>query len=308
MGGVLDGGCCIGNLLYTEPMKKLFPWLFLGYIAVCVYTLARYQIFASVISRMVLCWLAALLVMTLLFFVGRRLKRIDVVDVGWGLSCIAIAVTGFFLQDGHELRWDAQALTTLLVVLWGGRLSWHIARRISLTDHEDKRYVELRKKWRGNISVHTFLRVFLLQSFLALVVCIPVVHINLEQDPRWSPWIFAGLTVWLTGFVIEIIADKQLAGFTRKPENAGKLIRSGLWRYARYPNYFGELIMWWGIALMSLGTPHGWVGVGGAAAITYLILYVSGIPPKEKRLRRRVGWKTYGRETRLLVPLPKRKD
>ena len=114
-----------------------------------------------------------------------------------------------------------------------------------------------------------------------------------------------GLLVWAVGFWCETLADAQLKRFLANPVNRGKLMTHGLWKYSRYPNYFGELTMWWGIALMSLGTAHGWVGLGGAAVITYLIVYVSGIPPKEKRLRKRPGWQKYILLTRLLVPLPK---
>ncbi len=285
-------------------MKKIFPVFFLGYVLVCFYTLAKYDMFGSVIGRMAMCWLAALGVMTLLYFWGRRIRRIDVVDVGWGLSILTIALCGFFLQDGVRVRWDPQTLTTLLVVVWGSRLAWHIGRRIMRTNHEDERYVELRKKWRGNIALNTFFRVYFLQSILALVVSIPVVHINLAQDTRWSFWVFAGCAMWLAGFVIESVADRQLARFVANPINKGKLMTEGLWKHARHPNYFGELAMWWGIAVISLGTPHGWVGLGGAAFITYLIVYVSGIPLKEAHLRKREGWQEYTRNSNTLWPLP----
>lgn len=286
-------------------MKKLFPALFLVYAGVCCYTLGRYDMFSSVMGRMALCWLAAAVVMTVLFFLGRWLKRIDVVDAGWGLSFIAIALTGFWLQDGRLLRWDPQALVTLLVIIWGGRLAWHIGRRILSTSHEDERYVELRKKWRENVALNTFFRIYLLQSLLALLVSIPVVHINLAEDTGWSFWVLGGLVLWLIGFAIEATADKQLAGFLAEPVNRGRLMKKGLWKYARYPNYFGELTMWWAIAVMALGTPHGWVGVGGAMVITYLIVYVSGIPLKEARLRKREGWQQYAEQTRLLMPFKK---
>ncbi len=286
-------------------MKKLFPAFFVAYSLLCLYTLVRYNMLASVLGRMAWCWLVAAIVMTLLFFVGRRLHRIDVVDVGWGLSGIAIALCGFFLQNGRTIRWDPQVLTTLLVVLWGGRLAWHITQRIRYTQHEDERYVALRKNWRGNVAVNTYIRVYLLQSALALLVNIAVVHINLAQDARWSWWVFAGLALWVVGFVTEAIADRQLRQFTAKPQNKGKLMTEGLWKYARYPNYFGELSMWWAIAVMALGTPHGWVGLGGAAGITYLIVYVSGIPLKEKRLRTKPGWEKHRVSTRLLLPLPR---
>ena len=300
-------GADIGMML-VDWRCWIFVILFSPYRLINLARLAKFRLQADrlrAVSLRAHGWLMAVVVMTGLFFVSQRLRRIDVVDAGWGLSCIAIALSGFLLQGGNSLRWDTQALTTLLVMVWGSRLAWHVARRIARTRHEDARYVALRRKWKGNLALQTYLRIYLLQSFLALVVCIPVVHINLAQDPQWNAWNFVGLAVWLAGFATEVVADRQLANFMRQSPQTGELMQYGLWRYARHPNYFGEITLWWGFALISLGTPHGWVGVGGAAAITYLILYVSGVPPKEKRLKKRPGWQAYKQKTRLLLPLPK---
>lgn len=305
MGYGLDSGGSRRHVCDTAPMKRAFPIFFLLYAVACLYTLYAYSMFASVLARMALCWCAGLLVMVALFFVGRHKKRYDIVDVGWGLSFIAIAVSGFFLQDGHRLRWDPQALATLLVMVWGGRLSWHIWQRFRRSGQEDMRYVELRKKWKGSVATNAFFRIFVVQSLLALLVSIPVIHINLETDVGWSLWIYAGLGLWLVGFACEVVADAQLKHFLMNPKNHGKLMTEGLWKYSRYPNYFGEITMWWAFAVMALGTPHGWVGLGGAAIITYLIVYISGIPPKEVHLKTRDGWQQYVKNTRSLVPLPK---
>ncbi len=259
----------------------------------------------SVVTRMMVCGSVAAVVMSLLFLVGRQIRRYDVVDVGWGLSFIAIALCGFMLQNDSWFQWDPQALVTIVIILWGGRLAWHIAQRIRHTQHEDVRYLDLRKKWKGSVAVNTYLRVYLVQAVLALLVSIPVVHISLRPDMAWSVWVYAGFGMWLMGFICEVVADRQLAQFMKNPVNRGKLMTEGLWKYARYPNYFGELTMWWGIAVIALGTPHGWVGIGGAALITYLIIYISGIPPKEARLRKKEGWQSYANSTRSMIPLPR---
>lgn len=261
--------------------------------------------FARVVQNMFWCWLAAFGVMLCLFFIGKSVRRYDVVDIGWGLSIVAIALTGYALQDGNLFRFDVQSLTTALVVLWGLRLSWHIFRRVLSTSSEDRRYVELREKWKGNETVNIFLRIYTTQAVLALLVSIAVVHINLAMDVSWSVWTWVGLGVWLTGYLAEVLADKQLATFLSNRRASDTFANVGLWKYARHPNYFGEIVLWWGIAIISLGTPYGWVGLGGAMLITYLIRYISGVPLKEKHLAKKPGWDAYEARTNMFIPLRK---
>jgi steroid 5-alpha reductase family enzyme len=129
--------------------------------------------------------------------------------------------------------------------------------------------------------------------------------------PAWR-WLFtAGYLVWVAGFLIEYNADKQLAVFLtqQKNKNNGKakgnkrgLLDTGLWRYSRHPNYFGELVQWWGIGLISLQTSYGWVGLFGPLLLTILIRFVSGVPPIEKRRADDPDYQAYQRRTNALVP------
>jgi len=286
-------------------MKRLYALFFAAYTVLCVWTLLKHDMFMSVAGRMLFCFIAALLTLSLIFIIGHKRKRYDIVDVGWGLAFMAIAVTGFLLQGGMRFVWDVQTLVTAMVILWALRLSLHIGQRFLRSKQEDQRYVELRKNWQGNLAKNTFFRVYVVQAALALAVAIPVIHINLQKDIAWNWFMYVGVAVWLVGFLCEAFADFQLKNFLANPKNKGTFIRTGLWKYARHPNYFGELLVWWGFAILSLGTPHGWVGLGGAAAITYLIIYISGVPPKEARMRKRPGWATYVRHTRQLLPVPK---
>ena len=283
---------------------KFLATFFVLYSAACLYTLVSQSLAGQVLGRMAWCWLAALGVMTGLFYIARAKRRIDYVDVGWGLSFMAIAITGWLLGGGYHAPFSTKTFALLLVVIWGGRLATHILRRIARSDREDPRYTALRANWKNQSWGQVFIRIFLVQSVLSLLVSIPVIHIHLLQQPEWS-WLAAlGLAVWLVGFGLEVVADRQLAAFLANPRSKGKLMTSGLWAYSRHPNYFGELVMWWGIALVCLGTPHGWVGIGGAAVITYLILYISGVPLAEKRASTKPGWPEYKRRTSRLFPRP----
>lgn len=287
-------------------MKLFITIFFVLYAVAAVATLLREGMFEWVITDFLLCGLAAATFMSLVFLVARIIRRYDLVDAAWGSSFVIIALTSFALQPGDKMEFDLQSLVTALVIVWGGRLSWHIIQRIRHTQTEDPRYVELRKTWRGNVALNVYTRIYLLQALLALLICIPVIHINLFADNGITPLAWAGVLVWVVGFWFETIGDAQLRSFIRKPENKGKLMDRGLWRYSRHPNYFGELTQWWGILLMCLTTPFGWVGIVGPVLISYLILFVSGIPLNEKRFEGRPGWAAYKARTSALIPLPPR--
>lgn len=285
-------------------MKRFLQFFFVAYVAAALATLVREDMFSAVMTDMVRSWLAGLALLSIVYVIALRQRRFDLVDTAWGLTFIAITAAAY-TAGGNSLGVNPATLVLLLVCVWGLRLAGHIGRRFLRATKTDERYIELMKKWRGNVAVNAYLRIYVVQSLLALLVSIPVIHILILETVQWDWWIIMGLGTWMLGFITESLADRQLTAFLREPNNRGKLMNKGLWKYSRYPNYFGEITMWWGFACMAFGTPYGWVGVGGAALISYLIVYVSGIPPKEARLRTRPGWQKYVKSTRLLLPAPK---
>lgn len=243
---------------------------------------------------------AASVFMSLVFLVGRRLRRYDIVDVAWGLVFIVIAVTAVAFNQSYDL---ASILVLGLVMIWGFRLSYHIAQRIRATTMEDKRYVAMRSKWRsGNEDLAIYLRIYLTQGLLATIVSLPVLVIAVAPVAIPPPFLVVGLLLWLVGFSLEVLADRQLRRFIRNPAHKGQLMTAGLWRYSRHPNYFGELTQWWAIGLIGLALPLGWIGLIGPLLISYLIIFVSGVPPMEKAFAGRAGWDEYRRRTSVLIP------
>jgi steroid 5-alpha reductase family enzyme len=289
-------------------------YLLLGYLSfhltIMISTLQRTNLLQWWGYKVAICFGVVVALMTVAFAIAKIIKRYDVVDAAWGLAFIAVATTSYLLQYGRVDQFDTQAVVTGLVIIWGLRLSWHIGRRIRASSAEDPRYVELRKGWRGNETLNMFVRVYLVQAVLALVISMPVIHINLFSDAfvqtTWNNWTFAGIAVWAVGFLIESRADAQLRKFVRNPANSGTIMDRGLWRFSRHPNYFGELAQWWGIFIICLGTPVGWFGLIGPVVLTYLILFVSGIPLMEKRFEGRKGWAEYKASTSAIIPLPHR--
>ena len=246
---------------------------------------------------------AILAYMTLVFIISWHIKRLDVVDIAWGGAFIIIALTSLFLGN----RGPLQYLVSGLVVIWGLRLSFYIFKRFRRSENEDPRYANMRKSWRGSMFVNAYFRVFITQGLLALLVSASVIVINLLGQVAIGPIALAGLAVWIAGFLFESVSDSQLRVHLEDPKNKGKLMTTGLWRYTRHPNYFGEATQWWGIFIIALSVPYGLVSVIGPIVITVLLLFVSGVPLTEKRFEGRPGWEAYKRRTSIFVPLLPRK-
>jgi steroid 5-alpha reductase family enzyme len=241
-----------------------------------------------------------LLYMTCWFIAAQIRGRNDIADVAWGLGFILAAAVSLVAGGIFTLR---GLLISSLVLIWGIRLALHIHKRNS-GKGEDPRYRKWREEWGRWFVLRSFLQVFMLQGILLLMVAIPIVFANTEPAAPLGWLDFLGIAVWLTGFCFEAVGDLQLLRFIRTPTNKGRLITTGLWRYTRHPNYFGEVTLWWGIWLMTLALPGGWLTVIGPLTITTLILKVSGIPMLEKPYEERADFQEYKRRTSAFFPLP----
>ncbi|MEK7625789.1 MAG: DUF1295 domain-containing protein [Patescibacteria group bacterium] len=246
--------------------------------------------------------LAGFAFLNLVFLYAFGKKRYDVIDSAWGMTFIVICLTSYNLSENT----DVGLLALVMVIVWGVRLSSHIFSRFVRSKTEDPRYVELRKNWKGSVAVNTYFRIFLAQAVLAFLICIPVIVLNVYAKTDWSWLIMAGIVVWVVGYMIEKTADNQLRKFVSQDKNRGKIMQSGLWKYSRHPNYFGEITLWWGMLLISLGATSVWWAIIGPLTITYLIIFVSGLPPNEKRFEGKPGWKEYKSKTSVLIPLPQK--
>jgi len=243
------------------------------------------------------------LYMSLWFLLSFIKKRNDVADVAWGLGVMFITWTSFFLSGIFSIR---GLLVGILVSIWGLRLSWHIYTR-NKGKTEDYRYVAWRQKWGKWFYIRSYLQVYLLQGFFLFLIVFPVLLINSTPAQDLGFIDFFGVAVWLFGFYFEAVGDAQLSRFLKDPENKGKLMQSGLWAYTRHPNYFGEVTQWWGIWLIALSTPMGWLGIIGPITITFLIVNVSGIPMLEKKMEQHPAFESYKKRVSMFFPWPTKK-
>jgi steroid 5-alpha reductase family enzyme len=248
---------------------------------------------------------AALAVVLTAFVFGVVLGRHRGVDVAWGLGFVAVAVTTYLLSagDGDPVR---RAVVTALTVVWGLRLAAHIAWR-GWGHGEDRRYERPLAHAPGNRHVYALGVVYLLQGALIWFISLPVQVAQYSSAPA-DAWLAVGVAVWLVGFGFETVGDAQLLRFTSDPANAGRVLDTGLWRYTRHPNYFGDACVWWGLYLLAATS-----GGAGAATIlspllmTWFLAAKTGKPLLEASLlQRRPGYADYVNRTSGFIPLPPR--
>ncbi len=247
--------------------------------------------------------LAAAAVMTGTALVARRVGRVSVVDVGWGLALVAVALVCALLS-GTWQSW----LVAGLVVAWGGRLSSHIFTR-SRGHGEDPRYEAMLGGTLTQVGMARAVRkVFLVQGAAVWLVSLPL-QAAAVAGLEWAWVVGAGVVVWLVGVVFESVGDAQLAAYKRDPDR-GPVMDRGLWSWTRHPNYFGDACVWWGLWLAG-GLASGWVAALASlvapVAMTIWLVWITGARLLERTMMQRPGYPEYAARTSMFVPLPPRR-
>ena len=257
------------------------------------------------LTSLIISLATILLYMTAFWSVANAIKNNGIVDAAWGSGFVLIAYVNFLLSPSIAL---VPMISVIMITLWGVRLTAHLVPRV-LKNSEDFRYAAMRKRWGKHASVNSLIRVFLLQGILILCIAYPVLMII--QCPRDTVQVsdIAGMVVWTAGFLIETVADWQLKRFIKKekgPDNP--ILTSGLWKYSRHPNYFGEALLWWGFFLLALPCPGGWLAVFSPLLIDFLLIRISGVPLLEKRYKDHPEYQAYARRTSIFIPWFPRKN
>lgn len=240
-------------------------------------------------------------IQAVLFAVAATLKTDKVTDLSYGLTFVLIA--GLLLAQGDTTK-PAHLALAGMVVIWGVRLAGYLFFRI-LTIGRDARFDGIREHF------WPFFKFWLGQGIAVWVIMLPVTLWFGRPGP-WNPAMTAGLTIWAAGLVIETLADAQKFAAKRRPGGNDRWVDEGLWRYSRYPNYFGEMLCWWGVYVFVAPDLGLWnlVGILGPVSITYILLKVTGIPTLEKSAAKKWGdnpaYHAYVARTRRLVPWPRR--
>ncbi len=235
------------------------------------------------------------------FLISLLLKRNDIADIAWGLGFVAIVIFLFITQTVTK----QSGIVYILTIIWGMRLAIHIGLRTK-GKPEDFRYKKWRDEWGKYFVLRSYLQVYLLQGFFMWIISVPIFVVSMAQNQQISPFMFVGLIIWLIGFAFESIGDYQLMLFIKHRQNKSDIMQKGMWKYTRHPNYFGEVLVWWGIFIMVLPLEYGCWAIISPITISYLLLYVSGIPMLEAKYKNNLAFQDYKKRTSAFFPmLPK---
>ena len=252
----------------------------------------------SEIAALYLTNLAAVAAMMLgAWLLSLAKKDAGIVDVFWGLGFVLIAWVTFFQSNGYLGR---RLLLVALVTAWGLRLAGYILWR-NWGRPEDYRYGEMRKKRGASFWWKSLYVVFGLQGVLAWIVAAPLLP-AMTAGSALGVLDYAAVALWLVGFIFEAVGDFQLSRFKADPESRGRVLNTGLWRYTRHPNYFGEFCIWWAFWLFAASAGAWWT-IYAPALMSFLLLRVSGVAMLEKDIgERRPAYAEYIRNTNAFFP------
>ena len=240
----------------------------------------------------------ALLLVAVVFWVISLLRNdVSIVDSLWSLMFLLVALV-YAAMTG--ITGPREVLVLVMVALWAFRLSAYITWR-NHGQPEDFRYQEIRANNEPGFLYKSLYIIFILQGVLAWIISLPLAA-AIGGQPAIGLLDYAGVALFVVGFVFEALGDLQLSRFRRDPANDGKVLDQGLWRYTRHPNYFGNFTIWWGFYLCALSAGAWWTIVS-PLLMTFLLLKVSGVALLEKDISgRRPQYQQYIRRTNAFFP------
>lgn len=239
------------------------------------------------------------LIQWLVFIPAYVLQTEKFFDLTGSLTYISVVTLAVFLSAGVDAR---AILLAALVVIWAGRLGSFLFTRVKKAGKDD-RFDELKP------SFIRFLNVWTVQAlWVTFTMAAALVAITTTTRKPLDGFAIAGLLIWGFGFAFEVIADLQKSRFRANPDNKGKFIQTGLWSRSRHPNYFGEIVLWVGVAVIALPVLQGWqwIALISPVFVTLLLTRVSGIPLLEKKAEEKWGgqedYESYKKRTPVLIP------
>jgi steroid 5-alpha reductase family enzyme len=224
-------------------------------------------------------------------------RDVSIVDSIWSLMFLAAAI--IYLQQNEAIG-IREILIFILVLIWALRLACYLTWR-NWGQPEDSRYQQIREKYSPYFALKSLLIIFVFQAVLAWLVSLPLL-MSLTTTQSLSILDMFALVLWLVGMGFEAVADLQLYRFKANADNTGKVLDTGLWRYSRHPNYFGEFCIWWGFYLFAVSS-GGWWTILSPLMMSFLLLRFSGVALLEKDIhKRRPAYRDYIARTNAFIP------
>jgi steroid 5-alpha reductase family enzyme len=243
-------------------------------------------------------WILGL--MSILWVISLTLKNSSIVDIFWGTGFIITSWIAFVrtIETVGPRDW----LIVILVTIWGLRLSLYVLRR-NAGKGEDFRYAKWRNEAGSSWWWKSYFKVFLLQGLIMWVVAAPLTAIQLPGANEGLGILdYLGIVVWAFGFFFEVVGDAQLAKFKANRDKKEKLLNTGVWRYTRHPNYFGDSAQWLGFYIIALSSGAWWTIIS-PILMTYLLVKVSGVAMLERTLKNtKPEYEDYAQKTNAFIP------
>lgn len=232
----------------------------------------------------------------LFYIIGLIKKDNSLVDIGWGLGFVVVVLYSIFSVQPTLVDF----IIFFMVTIWGLRLTWHISSR-KLGKPEDFRYQKWREEW-DYFYIRSFFQIYMLQGLFLYIIAYPAVKVINSTETSIGGLGYLGICIWIAGLAFEVIADWQLKKFLQNRNDKNKIMDSGLWKYSRHPNYFGESVVWVGIFLLAYDVTGSLLTIISPLLITFLIRFVSGVPLLEKRFEDNSRYQKYAEKTNIFFP------
>jgi steroid 5-alpha reductase family enzyme len=290
----------------TDGTRRSLVGILIAIVLGALVALAGSQGSTSVgsVAVFAVCAALAYVINWLVFVPSNRAKTEQWFDITGSVTYLAVTATALVLSGNIDAR---AAIAGAMVAVWALRLGSFLFRRIR-RDGRDGRFDEIK------LDPVRFFMTWTLQGLWVLltIACALAIMTSVDREP--IEWVgIVGIAVWIVGFALEVVADRQKSAFKADPANSGRFITSGLWAWSRHPNYFGEIVLWVGMAILAVPILSGWrwAMLISPVFVTVLLTRVSGIPMLESRARQRWGgdedFEAYTRDTPVLVPRPPRR-
>jgi len=236
-----------------------------------------------------------------LYLLHFKLKNAGIVDFGWAAGLAFLGVFYALKGDGYTPR---RYLIGAMVLIWGGRLAWHIlSDRILGGKEEDPRYTAIRESWKNYIGIKLFFY-FEFQAILCVLLSVPFALLVIDPLQRITGYEWLSFCIWVVAMGGEAIADAQLKAFKSHPDNHGRVCEDGFWYHSRHPNYFFEWLVWMAYFVAAMATDYGAWTMYCPILMLYFLFKVTGIPLTEKHALESRGaeYAEYQKTTSAFVP------
>lgn len=284
--------------------KRLFiyPVLFIFALGLATYGFTRWGK-----QGLLLPLLVTLVYFTAIFLIATKIKDNSIVDMGWGLGFVIGSLTTLVLTDNPT---PLSYLIVTFIAIWGIRLSFRLVKR-NWGRPEDFRYANWRKEWGDKVVLIAFFRVFMVQAIINFTVGSAAYSLIKYRPFPFTTFstllIIGGLAIALLGLFFEVVGDEQLRRHIKKGSRT--LIQTGLWSMTRHPNYFGEILIWWGLYISSLSMMldstasffYSIILLLSPAIMTLVLIKIS-TPLLEKHMSRYAGWEDYKKQVPMIFP------